>query len=361
MTENPRVETVKKPTGAVMVVGGGISGMQSALDLANSGFKVYLVERSPAIGGKMAQLDKTFPTNDCSMCIVSPKLVEVGRHRNIELFTHSELTGVEGEEGAFRAKIIQHSRYVDVDTCTGCGLCEIACPVTCLSWFPKQPAPGEKKKKLKAKDKITIKGPGLPEPSSLASWTFCVDEEKCSKCGLCHRACLHDAIAWKKKEIAVIDQDTCTGCGACFVACPEQFAAISVSNAPDLEQSIGAAVAARSVAIIKARGGRETDNCIRCGLCVMMCSKVMQIGALKMTADGIEAGRDICQVCGACVSVCPVNFLQISELTDKKVRPLYNEFNEGLDTRKPVNILYPQAVPRVPVISEESCVHLNTG
>ena len=67
-----------KPTGAVMVVGGGISGMQSALDLANSGFKVYLVESSPAIGGKMAQLDKTFPTNDCSMCIVSPKLVEVG-------------------------------------------------------------------------------------------------------------------------------------------------------------------------------------------------------------------------------------------------------------------------------------------
>ena len=77
----------RNPTGAVMVVGGGISGMQSALDLANSGFKVYLVESSPAIGGKMAQLDKTFPTNDCSMCIVSPKLVEVGRHSNIELLT----------------------------------------------------------------------------------------------------------------------------------------------------------------------------------------------------------------------------------------------------------------------------------
>ena len=75
------------PTGAVMVIGGGISGMQSALDLANAGFKVYLVESSPAIGGKMAQLDKTFPTNDCSMCIVSPKLVEVGRHKNIELMT----------------------------------------------------------------------------------------------------------------------------------------------------------------------------------------------------------------------------------------------------------------------------------
>ncbi|MBT8353063.1 MAG: FAD-dependent oxidoreductase, partial [Desulfofustis sp.] len=89
MTVNPQIELINRTTGAVMVVGGGISGMQSALDLANSGFKVYLVESSPAIGGKMAQLDKTFPTNDCSMCIVSPKLVEVGRHRNIELLTHS--------------------------------------------------------------------------------------------------------------------------------------------------------------------------------------------------------------------------------------------------------------------------------
>ena len=81
----------QQPTAAVLVIGGGISGMQSALDLANAGIKVYLVEGSPAIGGKMAQLDKTFPTNDCSMCIVSPKLVEVGRHRNIKLFTHSEV------------------------------------------------------------------------------------------------------------------------------------------------------------------------------------------------------------------------------------------------------------------------------
>ena len=361
MTGNPRTEIVTKPTGAVMIIGGGISGMQSALDLANSGFKVYLVERSPAIGGKMAQLDKTFPTNDCSMCIVSPKLVEVGRHRNIELLTHSELTGVEGDEGNFTAKIIQHSRYVDVDKCTGCGLCEIACPVTCLSWFAEQPPAGEKKKKLKAKDKITIKGSGLPEPSSLVPWTFTVDREKCSKCGLCQRACLHGAVIWEKKEIAAIDQDRCTGCGACYVACPDQFAAITVSNAPELDKSLGAAISARSAAIIKERGGRQKDNCIRCGLCAMMCTKVMGVGALKMTAGGIEAGRDICQVCGACASVCPVNFLRVSELTDKQVRPLHNEFNEGLDTRKPVNILYPQAVPRVPVISEDSCVHLNTG
>ena len=145
MTENPQIELSNGTTGAVMVVGGGISGMQSALDLANSGFKVYLVESSPAIGGKMAQLDKTFPTNDCSMCIVSPKLVEVGRHRNIELLTHSEVAALEGEAGNFSARITQQARYVDVDKCTGCGLCELVCPVTQISWFPEQPEEGDKK------------------------------------------------------------------------------------------------------------------------------------------------------------------------------------------------------------------------
>ena len=176
MTENPHIDLFNRTTGAVMVVGGGISGMQSALDLANSGFKVYLVESSPAIGGKMAQLDKTFPTNDCSMCIVSPKLVEVGRHRNIELLTHSDVASLEGEAGNFTARIIQQARYVDVDKCTGCGLCELVCPVTLASWWPEQPEEGEKEKKLKAKNKQLIRGPGAPQPTSLAIWTFSVDE-----------------------------------------------------------------------------------------------------------------------------------------------------------------------------------------
>src|SRR6056297_1273576 len=114
--------------GAVLVAGGGIAGVQAALDLADNGFYVHLIESSSAIGGKMAQLDKTFPTNDCSMCIVSPKLVEVGRHRNIELLTHSELKELDGDAGNFRATVTQHARYVDVAKCTGCGLCELTCP-----------------------------------------------------------------------------------------------------------------------------------------------------------------------------------------------------------------------------------------
>src|SRR4030065_212488 len=97
----------KQPVGAVLVVGAGIGGMQASLDLAEAGLKVYLLERSPAIGGTMAQLDKTFPTNDCAMCIMSPKLVEVGRHLNVDILTTAVLEDIQGEPGNFRVKIRQ--------------------------------------------------------------------------------------------------------------------------------------------------------------------------------------------------------------------------------------------------------------
>ncbi len=359
--QTPSLENKQNPTAAVLVIGGGISGMQSALDLANAGILVYLVESSPAIGGKMAQLDKTFPTNDCSMCIVSPKLVEVGRHRNIKLFTHSEVKSVAGDAGRFTATVVRHARYVDVGACTGCGLCEIVCPVTQVSHFPVMPAEGEKKTRARAKEKSLIRGPGLPQPSRSQKWHFSVDNSLCGMCGGCFKACLHGAVAWEKKQVAVIDQEKCTGCGACFVACPEKFSAITIDQAADLDKSIGAAVHARSQLLKKEHKGKEKQDCIRCGLCVITCDKVMNIAALKMVEEGIEAGVDICQVCGACVSVCPVNFLSIDQVTNKVPRPLLNSFNEGLNGRKPVNIFYPQAVPRVPVIDEGSCVKLNTG
>src|SRR5208337_5050435 len=116
-------------TGAVMVVGGGIAGTQAALDLAESGFFVYVVESSSTIGGAMAQLDKIFPTNDCSMCILSPKLVECGRHPNIRLLTMSEVQQVTGEPGNFTVKLLQKPRYIDISKCTGCGECAQVCPV----------------------------------------------------------------------------------------------------------------------------------------------------------------------------------------------------------------------------------------
>lgn len=120
---------VSKKIGSILVVGGGIAGIQAALDLANSGFFVYLVEASSAIGGTKAQLDKTFPTNDCSLCILSPKLVECGRHPNIELLTLAQVEGISGGPGNFTVKVRQKPRYVDLEKCVGCGVCAGACPV----------------------------------------------------------------------------------------------------------------------------------------------------------------------------------------------------------------------------------------
>ncbi len=119
-----------KKVGSVMVIGGGIAGIQASLDLADSGYKVYLLEESPAIGGTMAQLDKTFPTNDCAMCVMSPKLVECGRHLNIEIITNAELKKVAGNAGNFKVEVKKHPRYVDEDKCTGCAACTLHCPVT---------------------------------------------------------------------------------------------------------------------------------------------------------------------------------------------------------------------------------------
>jgi len=118
-----------------MVVGAGIAGIQASLDLADSGYLVYLVEKKSAIGGVMAQLDKTFPTNDCSMCIISPKLVECGRHLNIELLTMTEVEEVSGESGNFAVKIVEKPRYIDISKCTACGECTKVCPIDVPNLF----------------------------------------------------------------------------------------------------------------------------------------------------------------------------------------------------------------------------------
>jgi heterodisulfide reductase subunit A len=120
---------------AVLVIGGGIAGIQAALDVANRGITVYLVEKSPSIGGRMAQLDKTFPTMDCSICILAPKMMECFRHPKIKLLAYSEVKEIKGSAGDFVVKVLKKPRFVDVNKCTGCGECTAKCPVKVANEF----------------------------------------------------------------------------------------------------------------------------------------------------------------------------------------------------------------------------------
>ena len=134
---SPPQPAAAAPSGskAALVIGAGIAGIQSALDIAEAGFHVYLVERESSIGGRMAQLDKTFPTLDCSSCILTPKMADVSRNPNITLMTCAEVVGVEGQAGSFHVTVEKHPRYVDVESCTGCGQCADVCPVVIPSQF----------------------------------------------------------------------------------------------------------------------------------------------------------------------------------------------------------------------------------
>lgn len=133
--EKKHQTTAAHKHGSVLVIGGGISGIQSSLDLADAGFKVYIVDRGLSIGGTMTQLDKTFPTNDCAMCILAPKLVYTGRHPNITILTNTEVTDVAGEVGNFHVTLKKYPRFVDLTKCNGCGDCVLHCPVSMRSEF----------------------------------------------------------------------------------------------------------------------------------------------------------------------------------------------------------------------------------
>ncbi|MDH3886653.1 MAG: FAD-dependent oxidoreductase, partial [Desulfobacterales bacterium] len=113
---------------SILVIGGGIAGINCAMNAAKYGTKVYLIDDTPSIGGMMARLDKTFPTNDCSICIEAPQMYEVDNHENIEILTNTEVRKVKKINGTFKVKLMQKAKYVDEEKCTGCGACVEACP-----------------------------------------------------------------------------------------------------------------------------------------------------------------------------------------------------------------------------------------
>jgi heterodisulfide reductase subunit A len=176
------------PLGDVMVLGGGISGIQASLDLATAGYRVFLVEKAPTIGGKMAQLDKTFPTNDCSMCIESPKFIECDRHPNIEILTYTEVDQVEGEAGDFRVTLTKKPRYVREDRCTGCTVCVEYCPV---------PVPDLFNQELSDNKAIHIYfSQAVPLVPFIDDRCLFLEDEKCS---ICVGVCQNDAIDLRQK------------------------------------------------------------------------------------------------------------------------------------------------------------------
>ncbi|MFX1478474.1 MAG: FAD-dependent oxidoreductase [Promethearchaeota archaeon] len=171
--------------GAVLVIGGGIAGIQSSIDLADSGYKVYLSESTTSIGGVMSQLDKTFPTNDCAICILAPKLVLTGRHENIDIIINSSLENIEGEPGNFNVDLLQKTLYLDQNKCTGCGLCAQKCPIEAIDTFNKS---------LSNKAAISVK---FPQAVPLV---FSINKDKCIGCGVCEGICKAEAINYELQD-----------------------------------------------------------------------------------------------------------------------------------------------------------------
>lgn len=195
---NKPLYPIKVPvTKTALVLGGGIAGIQAALDIANSGHKVVMVEKQPSIGGHMAQLSETFPTLDCSQCILTPRMVEVAQHPNIRLITYAELESVEGFIGNFKVKIRQKAKSVDEKKCTGCGICSQKCPVKKI--------PDEFNAGMGLRPAIYV-----PFPQAVPNKPV-IDRSRCNqyvkgKCGVCMKVCPADAIDYDQQdEIITLD------------------------------------------------------------------------------------------------------------------------------------------------------------
>jgi heterodisulfide reductase subunit A len=259
----------------VAVIGAGVAGIQAALDIANHGIKVHLIEREPSIGGHMAQLDKTFPTNDCSMCILSPKMVDVERHPLITIHTCTEVVGVEGEVGHFTLHIVRIPRYIDEERCNGCGDCIDICPVEVYNRF--DAGIGVRKAIYKPHAQIV--------PNVVIR-----DREHCIDCGLCYEICDRDAILHDDEDkteertitvasiVITTGYDTFNACGKpqyAYLRIPDVITSMELERMINASGPTGGAIRRLSngeipahVAFIQCVGSRNTDrpycSCVCC-------------------------------------------------------------------------------------------------
>ncbi|MCB2225451.1 MAG: FAD-dependent oxidoreductase [Desulfarculaceae bacterium] len=270
----------RQPVGAVMVVGGGVAAIQASLDLADTGYLVYLVEKSPAIGGVMSQLDKTFPTNDCSMCILSPKLVECGRHPNIQIFTNTSVEQVDGQVGAFSVKLHQKARYIDLNKCIACGACSDKCPKRVPDLFNCG---------LNQRKAAHVKYP------QAVPLKYSIDRDNCiyfqkGKCKACQRFCPADAVDFTQE-----DQDLTLEVGAVVLSAgfkpfdPSPFAQYSYTHFPNVVTALeferilsasgpwmghlvrpGDETEPKKIAWLQCVGSRDINNCDH-GYCSSVC------------------------------------------------------------------------------------------
>ena len=292
-------------TSAVLVLGGGIAGIQAALEIGGAGRKVYLVEKEPSIGGHMAKFDKTFPTLDCSACILTPKMVSVGQSPNIELLTYSEVEQVSGYVGNFKVQVRRKTRYVDEDQCNGCGVCWGVCPALA--------APRERH--------LAIGGVPVSEDGT-------------------------------PREIRRVE---------------------GVKNpAATLEKL------RKNYQRLAAKPAEK--GCNFCQLCVRVCKEVVGADVLSVRRPGPDRGTwrlvaehpERCVACGACVQLCPTGHLRLvpdhqligpsaegAEADGGRRELRHDELLLGPNAA--ISIPFMQAVPAIPVIDRERCIHFATG
>jgi len=308
---------------SVLVVGGGIAGIQASLDLANMGFKVYLVEKTPSIGGRMSQLDKTFPTNDCAMCILAPKMIEASQHPNITLLTYAELEKVSGKVGNFKVKVKKKATYVDWAKCTGCGECS----------------------QIELTDVKESEG---------ETWVdrIRIDEASCIQCGDCTQACVEENkekhaltnIAFERRSFLELPPEERKEREPETLA--QQIALMDEKSRTDFWQ-------------------RELSKCIKCFGCRDVCPVWIYDGAELEDAAWIKPGEippavplfqiirayrvaDLCVNCGMCEEACPMHIplRAIHQLMRRQPPESVFEIIPGLDAETKKKLV--QAVRKQP-------------